>query len=341
VGLAQVQLKSFVLSKDIRLLDEMTSTVNKLSLLDSLHPLLSYLKGEINFHQGKYAESVTLFLATLQQQPMFSRAYTGLSESYLQLNRLDEAEKNLLKAYKLMPNNNIVLTELGAFYYRNGQYYKAIDYFNVLTQKAPNNYISYLNISACYYLIGNINQAIRTASKSLYIEPTSFGYSNIGTYYFILKNYLKSVEAYEKMIELNDTDYINWGNLADAYRFANNEKYVNSFKRAIVLAETALELNPNNKYAIALLAYYYANLSDVEKVEFYAHQITEQDFGENNFFVAAAYSRIQKNDIAIKHLKFAIQGNYSIAEIKSSPLFEGLKSDSNYQELLFEINKSS
>jgi len=334
VGLAQVQLKSFVLSKDIRLLDEMTSTVRKLSLLDSLHPLLSYLKGEINFHQGKYAESITLFLATLQQQPMFSRAYTGLSESYLQLNRLDEAEKTLLKAYKLMPNNNVVLTELGAFHYINGQYNRAIGFFDLLAKQAPNNFIAYLNISACYYLQGNMNQSILAAQKSLNIQDNHVAYSNIGTSYFGLKKYKESVEAFEKMISLNDSDYINWGNLADAYYFSQNEKYVYAYNQAIKLAKQALEVNYKNKYAIASLAYYHANLGHLEKTRNYADQITENETGEDLFVVAAAYARLGINEAALDYLNLAIHNHYSIAEIKTSPLLDSLKSDVRFKQLM-------
>ena len=56
-----------------------------------------------------------------------------------------------------------------------------------------NNFIAYLNISACYYLLGDINQAITSVNKSLTIAPDPDGFSNLGTYYFILKISPKSV----------------------------------------------------------------------------------------------------------------------------------------------------
>jgi len=233
-----------------------------------------------------------------------------------------------------MPNNNAVLTDLGVYYYRKGKYEEAIKFFLLLANQTPNNSIAYLNISACHYLQGDIEEAIFAAEKSLEIEPSADGYANIGTYNFLLKKYDLSVLAYEKMMMLNDTDYINWGNLADSYYFSNSVKYVAAFKQAINLAEQAIEINKSDKYAIASLAYYYANLSNVKKTKHYASQITRKDAGEDQFFVAAAYARLNMRQTALQYLEFAINNNYSIAEIKTSPLMEVLKDDPKYLSLI-------
>ena len=156
---------------------------------------------------------------------------------------------------------------------------------------------------------------------------------------FILKNYDEAVFAFEKMIALNDTDYINWGNLADAYRFANNEKYIDSFNKAIFLAEQALELNSKDKYAVASIAYYYANVSNIEKTHYYAKKITEKDLGDNQFFIAAAYARLKMNKAAIKYLEYAIYNKYSLSEVSNSPLLDNIRNDPHYQKLITNSQK--
>ena len=40
------------------------------------------------------------------------------------------------------------------------------------------------------------------------------------------------------------------------------------------------------------------------------------------------------NQVALSYLEVAIKNNYSLAEIKKSPLFDSLKSDSKYQKLV-------
>jgi len=333
-GLAQAQLRSFILSQDVNLLTRMSRTIDKLEEIDTNHVLLSYLQGQLMLNQGSYAHSVKLFSRSIQRQPSFSRAYTGLSYTYIQLGEMKKAERVLLTAYEFMPNNSAILTDLGGIHYRNGDYSRAIEYFSLLAQQAPNNFTAFLNLSACYYLKGDIANAILTAEQSLKIQKTDIAYSNIGTAYFMLKDYQKSVQAFEKMIALNDSYYINWGNLADAYRFANNGKYRESYEKAIVLAEQALLVNPNSKYAIASLAYYYANIENRDKAIYYAQQITSKDSGDDAFLIAAAYVRLNMKVAALTYLEFAIINNYSITEMMESPLLEQLKSDSRYLQLM-------
>jgi serine/threonine-protein kinase len=332
VGLAEAQLRSFIESKDVNLLVAMANTVAQLRELDSDHSLLSYLEGELNLNQGNYEDAVELFRKSTERIAKFLKAYIGLSNSFTQLGQSIKAEQVLLSAYELMPNNGLVLSNLGAFHYRDGNYNQAIKYFELLAQQVPNNFTAQLNISACHYLIGDIEKALLSAQEALRIQRNFIVYSNIGTYYFILREYEQAVEAFEQMIVLNESDYINWGNLADAYRFANNNKFFDSFKKAITLAEQAIVLNPSNKYAIASLAYYYANIENTDKALNFARQITEKDLGEDQFFIAATYARLNMDKEAIKYLEYAITNSYSIAEIVNSPLFDNLKDNLQYQQ---------
>jgi len=336
VGLAQAQLRSFIEFNDVTLLNKMAATVEQLKELDATNPLLNYLQGELKHNQGEYADAATLFAATIQQQRYFSKAYTGLSKAYLQLRDFKKSENTLINAYELMPNNNAILAGLGEFYYREGNYKRAIEKFTLLATKTPDNYTAHLNLSACYYLSGDMKEALSSAKKALSIQSNFIVFSNLGTLYFLLNDFTKSVEAYEKMIELNDTDYLNWGNLADAYRFSKNKKYMNAFLQAINLAEKAIELNPRDKYAIASLAYYHANLSNIEKTHMYAKQVSEEDSGEDLFFVAAAYTRLNMKQAAFKYLKLAINNKYSVAEIKASPLLKSLKNEPRFNKIIAE-----
>jgi serine/threonine-protein kinase len=339
VGLAEAKRKEFIRTKNNKFLNSMRKTVEQLTEVDRHHKLLGYLQGELLLNQGDYIGAIKLFEKSIQQQANFFMSYSGLSQSYLKLGEIVKAEQTLLNAYKLMPNNNLILITLGSFYFKNGDYHQALDYFKLLAIKTPNNYIAFLNVSACYYLNGELEKAIFAAKEALMIQPNFMVYSNIGTYYFILRDYVQAVEAFEEMIALNDSDYINWGNLADAYRFSNNAKYSGAFKQAIKLALKTIELNPNQKYTIALLAYYYANLGEVEKTKYYANKINEKDLGENQFFIAAAFARLNMHKAALRYVEFAINNSYSIAEITSSPLLDNLNNEPKYLRLISNDEK--
>ncbi|NIV13316.1 MAG: tetratricopeptide repeat protein, partial [Aliifodinibius sp.] len=63
--------------------------------------------------------------------------------------------------------------------------------------------------------------------------------SNLGTLYFIRGKYADAARMYETALELNDHDYVVWGNLASAYYWAPGErdKAAETYRRAITLAE--------------------------------------------------------------------------------------------------------
>jgi serine/threonine-protein kinase len=339
VGLAEAQLRLFIESNDVTQLLPMATTVAQLQQIDNKHRLLSYLQAELSLNQGDYTQAVELFKQSIALSPRFLKAYTSLSFTFMQLGKVTQAERVLMEAYSLLPNNNAILVELGLFYYSNGDYQQAIDYFDLLAQQAPNNYIAFLNISACYYLLGHFEMSVLAAEKSIVIQSSAEAYANIGTAYFILQKYDDAIDAFESVIALNDSNYINWGNLADAYRFANNSKYIETYSQAIRLAEKAHELNSNNKYVIALLAYYYANIGNLEKTIFYAEQISKSDFGENQFFIAAAYARLNMKQEALEYIEYSIINNYSIAEIIKSPLLESLRDELKFQRLVAQTVK--
>ena len=333
-GLAQAQLRQFIETKETSLLTSVKQTLKRLQQLKPAHRLVNYLQGELALKQGQYQQAVQHFKEVVETTPNFAKAYTSMSLAYFELGNVIEAEKTLKTAYELLPNNYSVLIELGIFYYSQGSYHQAVRYFELLAAQAPNNYIAYLNISACYYLSGDIEQAIAAVRKSLAIKPEADGYANLGTMYFILNEYNNAVHAYEQMIALNDSDYINWGNLADAYRFANNEKFQNAFSQAISLAEQALTVNPHNKNAIASLAYYYANVDNSEKTNLYSQKITNNGNGAEQFLIAAAYARLGETEAAIRYLTLAIDNEYSVAEIARSPLFQSLKNEPAFNQLI-------
>ena len=337
-GLAQAQMRRFEETKKSELLAPVAKTVERLKQVDQQHRLLSFLQGDLALKQGQYNKAVKAFTYSIEVSPNFLKGYLGLSDAYQETGQTLLAEKTLLDAFQIMPKNNQLLVNLGVYYYSYGNYLKAIDYFEKLSQQAPNNYIAYLNASACYYLVGNIEQAITTVQKAIDIEPTADSYANLGTMYFILKDYHNAVLAYEKMITINDSDYVKWGNLADAYRFANNTKFTHTFEQAIKLAELSLKLNPNDKNAMASLAYYYANLHHKEKSKFYAQKIKQEDKGSTQFLVAAAYARLNLSAQAVHYLNFAINNQYSISEISNSPLFDNLKDEPSFQQLLNRPN---
>lgn len=333
VGLAETQLRQFILTNDIDWLQLMEQTISQLNEINPQHPMLSYLSAEILFKKGKYHEAITLFEKNLIIDPMHLPSLFGLTHVHEQLNAIDKIEEIYIQVNNISPNNILASMNLGTVYYKNGYYKKAIEQFTKVTKIAPNNHWAYMNIGAMYYSMGEIKKAIEYTKVAMQINPTSDVFANLGSMYFYQGNYEQAVNMYEKMIELSSKDYINWGNLGDAYLYAKNNKSRMAYQKAIELAHQAIELNPNDAFAISHVAYYLANLNKRDNAMKYAQQISHKDTGQENFLTAAAYALLNETDLAFEHINYAMAKNYSLEEIKNSPLLDNIKKDKRFDKL--------
>ncbi|MBL4773514.1 MAG: tetratricopeptide repeat protein [Alcanivoracaceae bacterium] len=293
--------------------------------------MLDYFSAKMLLKTGKYQQAVEAFKSSIHKNPGHMISYFSLAIAYEKLKQFDKTEAIYTDIKKISPNNMLGVTDLGIIYFKRGEYKKAIKQFELLAQIAPNNFMAYVNIAAGHYSLGQVDQAIIYTKSALEMQPSADSFSNLGTMYFYKADYIGAVNAYEKMIELNATDYINWGNLADAYKLTNNSKSKYCYQKAVELA--LLTLNPNDSAVIADLAYYYANIGETENALKSARQIGKNNAGNENFIVATAYSTLYEKDLAFTHLNYAIDKNYSIEEILQTPLLENIKPDRRFLQL--------
>uniref|UniRef100_UPI002624B190 tetratricopeptide repeat protein n=1 Tax=uncultured Paraglaciecola sp. TaxID=1765024 RepID=UPI002624B190 len=261
VGLAEAQYRLYTESKDISWLKSMENTVNELKIINKDHSKLAYLFAQIVFERGDYSQSVVFFSQSIKRNPQHIESFLGLALAHEKLNEFDKAEKIYKHAKSASPNNMLVISYFGVYYFILGEYERAVEQFKEQIELAPNNHWAYLNMAASYYSLGKIDEAIKFTEVAIDINPSADSYSNLGTMYFYQSDFHKSVETFEKMISLNDTDFINWGNLADAYQYSNNEKSLEAYMQAAELATQSLLVNPKDTMAIAAKSYYLANLN--------------------------------------------------------------------------------
>lgn len=339
VGLAESKLVQFILTKNREVLDELAVTIHSLRKLNALHPKLNYLGAELAMQKGEYQKAVDLYQLSTETNPLLIVGHLGLAKAYGKQGNIVEAEKVYQVASRKAPNNWKVVFDFGIHYFKNGFYEKALRQFEKLATMSPNNYYGYRNMAAAYYSLGDIENAILLTKKSINLQPSEGAYANLGTMLFYIKQYDEAVSAYTKAVELRDTDYLNWGNLADAYRFSKKHDYISAYDKAAQLAEEAINLNPNDSLAISHSAYYYANLKRVETANKYAMMIGSRNTGLENFVVATAYDLLEQPEKTLYHLNIAVEKNYPIEEILETPLLEKTKSNKLFEKFISQVKK--
>ena len=263
--------------------------------------------------------------------------YRSLAWAYSSLNQLDMAESIFRQAITLAPHNIAIKLNFGAFLKRHGKYQDAIKVLTQLIETVPNYQFAYQNIANSYFLLGEIDQAIEYTKKAIDITPSAGSYSNLGTFFFYQKDYTSAINAYERVIELNDQDFLDWGNLADAYRFSNSEKTEAAYFRAIELAEQALTIKPNDGLTISILSYYLACVGEKTKALHYTKLITAEYAGAYHFYVATAYAVLGLNQEAIASLTAALNQNYSLDAIMTNPILAKLRATEAFKQWLSDI----
>ena len=264
VGLTKSQIRKFIASTERAWLDKAHKTIKQLSKINPLHSEINFLSADASITRGNYFDAVELYRSSIESNPNHIESYFGLANAYEKLDELDLAESTYKMAIRLSPYNNTGLVFLGLHYYNKGSFEKAIHIFKRLSIDAPNNRYAYVNMAIIYFAQGEIDEAIKNTHIAIGINPSATSYSNLGTMYFYKKDYDNAVKSYEKIIELKSKKYTHWGNLADGYRFSGRGNSAMAFETAAELAREAVELNSKNYRAIAKLAYFEANLGNVE-----------------------------------------------------------------------------
>lgn len=100
------------------------------------------------------------------------RVYPKLGELYgKNLRDLKNAEKYLVMALQLKPDNSDVMQKLGVVYAMSGQSQKAIEIFLKALEKNPNNPHVLMNVGIAYRNIGNQELSSQYLNKAFEINP--------------------------------------------------------------------------------------------------------------------------------------------------------------------------
>ena len=129
----------------------------------------------------------------------------------------------------------------GTFLFQQGHVEEAVASFERALQLTPDKGLVERNLGGAYHQLGRDDEAAAALQRSLEIKPTALAFSNLGTIVF-LGRVPESVSAFEKATVLAPSQYVNWGNLADAYRWlpGQHQKAREAYGKAIKLVRAEI-----------------------------------------------------------------------------------------------------
>jgi len=337
-GLGQAYWRKYQNTKERSWIDRATEESKVAYDLNNKLLQVNITRGMISTGKGNYEEAIKYFNDALSTDPTSADAYLGLAEAYEYTGNYEQAESIFKRAIRLKPDYWVGYNYLGAFYYRNSDYDKAKEEFRRVIEVTPDNYRGYMNLGSMHYFTGQLEEARTMYEKSLDLEKTYSAASNLGTLYYIEGRYPESAAMYETAIEINDGNYVLWGNLASAYYWSPGKRNqsLSVYERALELAEVQNEINPNNPDVIISMAGYEAQLGNDDQAKIYAQQALDNapDNATIMYLAGSVYEQIGDRSKALSWIKSAIDAGYSKSDILNQPELQELMRDPRFQEIL-------
>lgn len=294
--------------------------------------------GNVLFSTGRYEEAVQQFQRSLDLDHTSDETLRLLAAAYEKQGKPADAEQAYRKAISLRPNYWNVYNAFGTFYFNQTRYDDAAAMFQKAIQLAPSNYRAYSNLGAIYLLVGRYQDAVDTLRKSNDLRPSFEAYGNLGATYFYMRRYQESAASLQKALEIDDKDWLNWGNLGDTlYQIPQRRTdSLAAYQKAVDLAMPRLEVNPKDSFALAFTADYYAMLNQESLARAQIVKALEIAPGDADVLFRAAIlsNHFGDKQKTLDYLSKSVAAGYSRTVIRDTPDFDHLKSEPRFHSLV-------
>ncbi|HTQ60893.1 MAG TPA: tetratricopeptide repeat protein [Candidatus Solibacter sp.] len=226
------------------------------------------------------------------------------SKRLLQQGKYDEAIAALLQLESMQPATKGLSHELGAAYYKKGDFIKAIAYLKKALGENPGDSEAEQLLGLSYYLAGRPGEAIPELEKVQTWYPSANVDASyiLGICYIQTKDYQNARKAFAKMFDVP-------ADSAASYLFTARMLLRQDFAPvAEQYAHKAVELDPRLPLAHELLGevYLYHSQIDAAIAEFQKELQVNPGYAAAYYKLADCYSRVQKFDEAERLLQRSI-----------------------------------
>jgi serine/threonine protein kinase/tetratricopeptide (TPR) repeat protein len=193
------------------------------------------------WYSGNMVESKKQLTSLLTLSPNLYKAHRLYGVISLLSGDLDQAVRSFEKSSNLQKNDTFSLGNLGLCYLLEKKYHQALDIFNHISELAPQNITTWLNIADTENLAGNL-----PASKLIYekivnaINPEKTNSENLRSLIQAYSHLGKHTEALRLLQQLERSDS---QNIETTYTAAITHTLANNKSSAILYVESALKNN--------------------------------------------------------------------------------------------------
>lgn len=326
--LARALLYKASLARRPALIEQATVYASRGIALSADDPESYVTMGRLQNASGRYAEAAASFQRALVIRPNSADATVGLAEANERQGRAGDAERLYRKAVELGPDAPGTYSRYGAFCYTQGRYREAATHFAKAVELAPQFSHAHSDLGAALQALGRYHEALAAYRKSLSIDATAAGWSNLGTLQFFLARYGEAVQSFEEAASLAPSDTLVWANLGDARSAAGDRARASeAWTRAIGAARDALNVNARDSALRAVYASCLAKNGNLDEAQAEIRRALEIDpTNPDVLYQAATIGAVRGNvETAMSWLERAIRAGYPVAYVERDPFLAPLR----------------
>jgi tetratricopeptide (TPR) repeat protein len=333
-GRAEALLRKFEVTKESGLIAGARTAAGRAVEVDGQLAAVNVTMGLLHGAAGEHREAIASLERALQLEPGNVEALHELARAYDDAGRTQEAEATFRRAIDTRPNDWAAYKDLGLFYNRHGRIEEAIPPLRHVIDLTPDNYTGYANLAVMHLRLGRHAEAAALLERSLALNRTAQGYSNLGTVYYLQHRYSDAAEMFLKAVELDPSDDRTWGNYADANRYVpgKQQEATRAYREAAMQALKQLAVNPRNAELRSRLAMYEVFAGDKHSAlrEIEGALQRGGDDGLVLFRAALVFEQSGMRKRAVDSILAAVARGFSREEIEHAPPLEALRRDERY-----------
>ncbi len=298
------------------------------------------VRGSILRRLGRNDEAGAEFKRASALDPLSYDALIKLAIFYDDTNEPAKAEAAYRAALRARPGYWAGATYLGIFFLYQGAFDKARDELESVSRACPGNFVVLNDLGAAYFKLGEYDRSIAVFERSNSIKRNPDACANLATLYYYSGRYADSVSMNEAALGFgrSDFDYVIWGNIGDGYRFTpgNEAKGAEAYRKAIELTEQVLAVDPNDSRARGNMAATLAKAGQVERAQKELESVLRAKPGDTSILLRAVfvYELIGARAQALEAVREYVRLGGPMEEIVRDPLLAALRQDPGFADII-------
>jgi len=162
---------------------------------------------------GRHVDAIRAYQRALVIQPDSPEANRNIGITYIEMGEPGSAKVFAERAVQLEPSNGHARINLGAVYDELGMHNEAIDEYRTAMELINPTPELILNLINSLAKADRYRETIDAAETLNRIEPNANAYERIGWAWFRLKDYSKSLGAYQEAVRVDASHWPSWNGI--------------------------------------------------------------------------------------------------------------------------------